>query len=228
MWQAVATAEPDHVASLAYYPSSLREPAAVIMAFSTELRAIGSRTTEPALGDIRLAWWREAVIALFAAKASDAAAAPGASHPVLVAMARTLTANPSLEPALLSLVDAAEEGPESAASGHSRASVGGALDRGLAYALAQLCGADEPLAANIGTLGALYGSARHAGPDGASVPREGLVRDVKQGFAELSPFEPSLAPLLAALKSGIGQGEGKPFGPFRRRLSQFSTVLRGR
>ncbi|MGV6820597.1 MAG: squalene/phytoene synthase family protein [Parvularcula sp.] len=222
MWRAVAAAEPDHVASLAYYPSVLRPPAAAVLAYAVELRAVGVRTSEPTLGDIRLAWWREAVGAIFAEQP------PEVSHPVLAAMTRTLRGCPSLAPALLSLIDAAAVAPVTTGNGHFQSDAGRGFDGELAYALAQLCGADEPMAARLGAVGALYGAARQSAAHANSPSGDGLAAALKQAIADLAPFAPSLAPILAALKGGIPLARGRTLGPFRRRLSQFQTVLNGR
>ena len=62
-------------------PSAMRGYLAVVVAFNDEIARIRDTVSEPALGDIRLAWWREAI--------NEAASGSTIDHPVARAIAET-------------------------------------------------------------------------------------------------------------------------------------------
>ena len=73
------TDDPDHYFCTLFAPPEKREVLFALYAFDHELDRIPVIVSEPALGEIRLAWWREAVTA-----PDDSAAA---NHPVVAALA---------------------------------------------------------------------------------------------------------------------------------------------
>lgn len=60
-----------------------RSDVVALYSLDLELAAVAQRATQPLMGEIRFAWWRERLEAL-------AAGRPGAEHPVLVALAPAL------------------------------------------------------------------------------------------------------------------------------------------
>jgi len=70
-----------YVATLAA-PARLRGYLAVLVAFNDEIARVRETVSEPALGDIRLAWWREAV--------NEGALGEAKAHPVARALAETI------------------------------------------------------------------------------------------------------------------------------------------
>lgn len=63
-------------------PVRLRGHLATLLAFNDEIARVRETVSEPALGDIRLAWWREAV--------NEGALGQARAHPVARALAETL------------------------------------------------------------------------------------------------------------------------------------------
>lgn len=76
--QTLATHEPDRYVSTFFAPSALRPHLIALYAFDHEVSRIAYAIREPMAGQIRLAWWREQVDAIYSAR-------PVAS-PVLVAL----------------------------------------------------------------------------------------------------------------------------------------------
>jgi len=70
-----------YIATLAA-PSALRGYLSVLLAFNDEIARVRDTVSEPALGDIRLTWWREAV--------NEAALGTAKEHPIARALAVTL------------------------------------------------------------------------------------------------------------------------------------------
>jgi len=70
-----------YIATLAA-PSALRGYLSVLLAFNDEIARVRDTVSEPALGDIRLTWWREAV--------NEAALGTPKEHPIARALATTV------------------------------------------------------------------------------------------------------------------------------------------
>jgi 15-cis-phytoene synthase len=60
--EAVRRADPDRYLSALFAPSDRRELLFALYAFNHELARIAETVREPMMGDIRLEWWREAII----------------------------------------------------------------------------------------------------------------------------------------------------------------------
>ncbi|MFN0023743.1 MAG: squalene/phytoene synthase family protein [Parvularculaceae bacterium] len=94
----IAQADEDLHLSLRYAAPADRPRLAALFAFQIELRRIPASVSEPALGEIRLQWHREALAEIVAGKLPRA-------HPVILALAATgLTASDAC--ALEALIDA--------------------------------------------------------------------------------------------------------------------------
>lgn len=72
----------DRELALLHVPSRVREPFAALFALDSAMGDVVARTTEPALGRIKLAWWREQLQALDEA--------PPPAEPRLIAVAANL------------------------------------------------------------------------------------------------------------------------------------------
>jgi NADH dehydrogenase [ubiquinone] 1 alpha subcomplex assembly factor 6 len=81
-------------------PKAHRPALAALHAFCTELSRIRGLVSEPMLGEIRLAWWREAIEGVYADKPRE--------HPVLQALTQTSVKNIILLSEMHALIEARE------------------------------------------------------------------------------------------------------------------------
>ncbi|MBA2920084.1 hypothetical protein GON01_00080 [Sphingomonas sp. MAH-20] len=88
-----APADPERALALAYAPVHARAGLAALWALDEQMGAIVARTENPAVGQMRLTWWHDALRSLREARPVD---------PVLVALADAITIDPA---ALLPLID---------------------------------------------------------------------------------------------------------------------------
>lgn len=79
----------EHFLAIQLAPKDKRAALYALTAFHCEISAIADKVSEPMMGHIRLAWWREAVAEL-------AVAAPPRQHPVTLALAPVLRTHPEL------------------------------------------------------------------------------------------------------------------------------------
>jgi len=159
----VAHADPDRRMAALFAPRDTRRKLLALYAFNDELARIRDRVSEPMLGDLRLAWWREAVDELYDPAASvrahatavalQAAFADGAPPRVWIdrminVRARDLDAEP-----FETLADLKEYAERSA----------GALTRAAVWLCApgeDISSAGEAAARHVGVAWALTGLAR--------------------------------------------------------------------
>ena len=80
-------------------PAAKRAPLYAVTAFHGELARIAETVSEPLLGHIRLAWWREALEELAAGKSP-------LQHPVVLALQELLAHHPHIHAQLLRMVEA--------------------------------------------------------------------------------------------------------------------------
>lgn len=125
-----------YLASL-YMPDDKRGAALAIYAFYGKISAIPGLVSEPQLGEIQLAWWREAIDDLFAGRAG--------AHPVLREIGRALEVATLEKSVLMQVIDArARElyatAPPSKQGFQEQAY---ALDTALLYLLARLLAPDH-------------------------------------------------------------------------------------
>ncbi|WP_294322729.1 squalene/phytoene synthase family protein [uncultured Sphingomonas sp.] len=147
--------DPERGLALAYAPDDGRRAAlSALLALDSALGDVVRSTTQPALGQIRLAWWREQLSKL------DTAVPP--AMPVLEALAEDVLPRGGSGKALASIVDGwdvliEEEALDDTALERFAAERGGRL-----FALAaQLLGGDAIVAERLGRGWALFDLARH-------------------------------------------------------------------
>jgi 15-cis-phytoene synthase len=90
--------DPDRTLAALFAAPSVRASLLALIAFNVELARIGEQVSEPTLGEIKLAWWREAL--------ARAAQGESTGQPVADAMGALLRAHPHLRPTLDRLIDA--------------------------------------------------------------------------------------------------------------------------
>jgi hypothetical protein len=95
----VRTGDYDRFLAIQLAPSVQRWALYALTAFSCELARIAESVQEPLAGHMRLAWWRESLEAI-------RAGAPPRQHPVLLALAELLSAQPALVPLLFTMIEA--------------------------------------------------------------------------------------------------------------------------
>lgn len=140
-------ADPERALAVAYAPPQLRAALAALFALDERFGGIVSSTSEPMIGLMRLAWWREALEKL------DRDRAP--AEPLLGLLAdQVLPRGPSgaalaaIEDGWAALIDG--EPDEDAIARHGRE-----RGRNLFHAAAQLLGADDPRLPPAGEVWAL-------------------------------------------------------------------------
>lgn len=89
----------DRFLAIQLAPADKRGALYTLTAFSIELAKIAETVSEPMLGHIRLAWWREALEEIAAGKAPR-------SHPVVQALSAVYAADPRLFTFLFEMIDA--------------------------------------------------------------------------------------------------------------------------
>lgn len=149
--------DPERALAVAYAPASVRPALTALFALDERLGAIVAGTTEPTIGLIRLAWWREALERL------DAVSPP--AEPLLRAVAGDVlprglsgTALSQIEPGWAALLDGEDDADTVARFARSR---GGTL-----FALAaHLLGSDDPRLPHAGEVWSLVDLVhRHSSP----------------------------------------------------------------
>ena len=147
--------DPERALALAYAPDDGRRAAlSALLALDAALGDVVRSTTQPALGQIRLAWWREQLVKL------DAAAPP--AMPVLEALAAHVLPRSVTGAELSGIVDGwdvliEEETLDDAALDRFGEERGGRL-----FAVAaKVLGGDTSLAGRLGQGWALFDLARH-------------------------------------------------------------------
>ncbi len=218
----------DRYLTFVFAPAPLRERLFVLAAFNQELARTAERVSEPLLGEMRLAWWRDAIEAM-------AGAGEPPDHPVTQAMA-PLIGSGQLDPAaLLELVEArrrdldSEAFPDEAALKRYAGETAGAVNR-LTAGLLGLEAEQRELAGDIGTAWGIIGQLRsfaawrrrgriwlpRAALEEAGLSRGRLMEG--QGGADLSALAERLAGsaqrLLASARARhprLTKGQGSPF-----------------
>jgi phytoene synthase len=170
MVEPLVPADPERALSLAYAPPQARPGLAALWALDEQLGAIVARTENPAVGQMRLTWWHDALRSLRAARPVD---------PVLVALADEAAIDPEH---LLPLIDGWEVllDPlplgEEALLAYAEAR-GGALFR----VAGDLLGSDAAAASEAGKLWALVDLAFRVSDRTTAERALALARDVAPG-----------------------------------------------
>ncbi len=93
--------EPDWMLVLPYVPEEKRAAWLALLGFFAEVLTIPDRVSNPVLGAIRVAWWREALAEVYGE-------GPPRKHPVVLALAATISAALSIRPHLEGVLEAIE------------------------------------------------------------------------------------------------------------------------
>lgn len=95
----VRSGDYDRFLAIQRAPAAKRPALCALVAFSVELARVAPLVSEPLIGHIRFAWWREGLQELESGK-------PARSHPVMLALAPVLESHPALYPPLYAMLDA--------------------------------------------------------------------------------------------------------------------------
>jgi len=221
----VQAADRDRYLAVLHAPQPVRDGLFALFALDLELAQVVATTSEPLLGEIRLAWWREQLARL------DNASAP--AQPTLAALAQHVVpvgvSGASLEPLedayLVLLLD---EHCDADQLDRYLANRGGALFA----AAAKLLGADVAAARTLGRCWAL-GEFVRRGERPPFVARELLEAVRRQALVR--PADRALRPLAALARLALadvdavlaGRDPG-PRGSAGRQLRMLRTMLTGR
>ena len=150
----------DRYLSVLYAPAAARPGLFALHGLDLELSSVVAGTTEPMIGEIRLAWWREALVGL------DAGRVP--AQPLLQVLAAQVLPRGITGAELAGLEDrwAGLIGSDAVPAAH----IGGG---GLVFALAARIGGGDPVLAR--RLGALWAGAEDAPLPGIAVPLRPLL-----------------------------------------------------
>ncbi|MCW3836864.1 squalene/phytoene synthase family protein [Sphingomonas canadensis] len=189
---------PERALALVYAPAAARAGFAALLALDDALARLVRTTSEPALGQIRLAWWRDSLARL------DAGTAP--AEPVLQALAGAALPRGVTGAALGRIVDGwevliATETLDEAALGNYARGRGGALFT----AAAALTGADAP------------GQVAAAGEGWA-------LSDLARNLSDLNAA--SRAREIAAERLGRALGQGPRWARAHRALGAMAIAAR--
>lgn len=215
-------ADPERLLALAYAPAARRGALALLWQLDERLAGIVATTTQPAIGQMRLTWWHQALDGL--------GTAPAPAEPLLQALA----ADPAVAPGrLLPLIDGWEallDGPaldEAGLALHAEAR-GAALFAAAAELLGPGLLPAEPIAA-AGRLWALIDAARQLN-DPASTARARalasaeLARLPRRWPAPLAPL--GLLAVLARADARAPTGPGRQGAPGRIARALLFRLLR--
>ncbi len=97
-YEIVRTHDPDRYLTALMAPRRVRDALLALYAFNAELARIPSLVSEPALGEVRLQWWRDEVDTIGAASPSGA--------PVAEALGKAVSAYDLPKPLLIGMIDA--------------------------------------------------------------------------------------------------------------------------
>lgn len=233
---AARSGDPDRYLSALFAPAKSRPHLYALYAFNAEIASIARRVREPALGLIRLQWWRDTL---------DSAAAP-TGNPIADALHAAVASAVLDVTKLHSLIDAYESDLTADAT-PDRDALANYLTRteGAVFALAAVClGARAPdVEAAANASGVAYG---FAGQLGASEARTASAQDQTEiiGFARerlaearalIAELPQSMYPaflplaLVDPVLNRYARGVGDPaLGPLGRLWSLTAAAVRGR
>jgi len=206
-----------------YAPEPLRSALIAIGAFTLELHRIPGAVSEPALGEIRLQWWREAFDEIRSGK-------PPRAHPVVEALSATGFNSAVYAPQLDGMIDAMthplyREGFSTIAGLHEWLTQSdGAADA----VCVLLAGGDASMAQAAAKAGAAFAMAREGAalaPNLAGEMPEAALRLYKEAAPWLANAPPEVVPALLhlSLTPIYARHAGKPF-PICKRLRLFSAM----
>ncbi len=209
--------DPETKLALAYAPDDgRREALAAMLAFDDALAEVVRTTTQPAIGQIRLAWWREQIAKLDTT--------PPPAMPVLVALAEHVLPRIGGAAALSRVVEGwevliEEETLDPQALHRFAAGRGG----GLFGAGAAVLGGDVPRAGRLGQGWALADLVRHVAEPAIAAVAETMAREALTG----SPGGVARPLGMLALAARLDLARVPPGGPKRAaRLAWFGLTGR--
>ncbi len=185
--------DPDRAAVIAFQPAESRPGLYALHAFNLEVAQLRETVGEPALGAMRLQWWRDAL--------GEAAAGRERRHAVLQPLAAAIRRHDLPEEGFGRLLDARqadlEAGPPADLPAYAR-ETGGTLAALAGQIVSGRAGSED-----IGTAWALVGWLRAAAFFGWTLPEGAGPRAVaEQARALLSPARDGYGRALAALTRG--------------------------
>lgn len=209
--------DPEHALALAYAPDDGRRAAlAALLALDAALADVVRTTTQPAIGQIRLAWWREQL-----AKLDHA---PPPAMPVLTALAEDVLPRGVTGGALAKIVEGWEVLIEEATLDRDALHRFGAERGGRLFALAAtILGGDAGRADTLGRGWALADLARHVDDRPVAAIADTMARE-----ALATPLHRVAKPIgLLALSARLDLAQVAPGGPKRAaRLAWFGLAGR--
>ena len=186
----VARFDPDRAAIIAFQPAAARPGLHALHAFNLEVAHLGETASEPALGAIRLQWWRDAL--------DEATSGRERRHAVLQPLTAAIRRHDLPAACFRRLLDAREMDLEAAPPTDLPAyarETGGTLT-----ALAGQIVSGRPGSEDIGTAWALIGWLRAAAFFRRALPEGAAPRDIaKEAAARLAPAADSYGRALAVL-----------------------------
>ena len=222
----VKAADPDRwLSTRMIADAEAREDVLALYALNHLLARIAPSVSEPMMGHIRLAWWREAIEEL-------ATGRPARAHPVVEALADPIRRGAFDPKALDALVDARVEelepgalNEEAAFYAHVDATAGG-----LAALAAKRLDAVSPPDA-VGEAMRAWGLATAARPplgwERAEVARR-VEEHLKAARAELKTLPVRAFPAVAYAAFARGYAKGRDIGPLGKRLRLIRATVTGR
>ena len=190
--------------ALPWWAADRRVRGLAVLGLGAELDGIPAKVTEPTLGMVRVAFWREVL--------EEVARGEARAHPVAQGLKAVW---PSLAPAarenLILLLDETEKTLPEAEGAAAQAPE--ALKQALLPSLARLA-ADPAARLNEEAFQRLA-----TADTGAALA---------EAWADVTPLEPGSAPVAGAARLASHRRSGRPRSGFRARGALFLTVLRGK
>jgi phytoene synthase len=208
----VRRGDPDRFLTALFAPRDAREAVFALLAFNLELARVAESVRQPALGDIRLQWWREALDGIYGGTPR--------AHPVIEALTTAVRERGLPRPVLDAMIDARgadldDEPPESLDALQAYAAqTSGGLAVLIAHALAvgrDLGPPAREACEQVGTAWALTGLMR-AIPFHAARGRVFLPRDLleQEGVGEREVIEGRRSPgLLRVIGAVVADAEAR-------------------
>ena len=215
---------PRYVATL-FAPQAVREDLFALYAFAAEVARIPDAVTDPALGEIRLAWWRE--------RLEGGAAEGGEGSPVLQALFLAIERHRLPIPALVALVDARSLDlySDPAPDGEALDAFFGETESALFQLAGLVLGAQGPEIADAsGHAGIAYGLTRRLARLAHDRRRRRCIIPAtilaRQGLTAADLFGPTPPPALAAAISDTSALAGSHLAKARHSLRTAPPPIR--
>lgn len=222
----VLAVDPERWLAICYAPKGARGALAALFALDVSLGGVVASTSEPMIGAMRLAWWREALEKL--------PQSPAPAEPVLQAVAMEITdGNPAMAAELAAMVDGwlalieVEQLDRHAIETHARERGGRLFD----IAIRILGGdGDGAVAARLGRGWALVDLAsRLTQPDARDMALETASAELATSITGMAKEARPLAALAVLARRDAASGlRGRRPGAPLRQMRMLGTLLTGR